>query len=187
MSPFYYLGISCQLPLLAAPTRRPSSSTTSTVLDSIFPHVKTGIFLLHNQKSSIKNKDTTFKTVADETDTLKLSYPLLDLVHSSLWSVSHWLTQSLQENIAAGKLVTVVSLLLIEAPLLMEKGQEIVRECGIIGVSHLCASSYSSQYWVTLWSKIKYSNLYQCSKWTDVGRWMNGWIDKEWTDEWIDA
>ena len=170
--------MSCQLPLLAAPTRKPSSSTTSTVLDSIFPHIKTGIFLLLNQKSSIKKKETTIKTVADETDTLKLSYPLLDLIHSSLWSVSHWLTQSLQENIAAGKLVAVVSLLLIEGPLLMEKGQEIVKECGMIGVSHLCTPSYSSQYWVTLWSKLKYSDLYQCSKWTDVGRWMNVWIDE---------
>lgn len=89
-------------------------------------------------------------------------------VHSSVWSLGNWLTQSIKNSIVTGRLPIITSLLFIHGPALLKMADEFIRGCGRVGVAGISLSRSSSQYWVGQYCKSQYEDLCGCEEWIEV-------------------
>ena len=89
-------------------------------------------------------------------------------VHSSVWSLGNWLTQSIKNGVVTGRLPIITSLLFIHGPALLKMADELTRGCGRVGVAGVSLSRSSSQYWVGQYCKSQYEDLCGCGEWIEV-------------------
>ena len=153
---------------LPSPSYKPSEVISSYTL-TVLPTLASSLSSLSVSSQPLSSLSKTPGTcVAMETDRVRLAYPIISAVHTSLWSVSQWLIQTIKESILNDRLQSVVFLLFEEGSLVLEKGREIVKMTGTVGITSLPIPAHTSQYLVAKWSRCDFDNLYNCYQWIEV-------------------